>query len=108
CRDAVVAAALDRDAPKTARAVADDEWRRPTACDAVDDGAELCRREAAALPHEAARVFGRALAQLAAVEVDSAHARLGGERDEARARAREIASTQLEELLGQHDDRASL
>ena len=48
-----------------------------------------------------------ALADLAAVEVDSAHPRLGGERHERRAQAGDVAGPQAVPLLGQHHDRAA-
>ena len=51
---------------------------------------------------------GRALADLAAVQVDAGHARLRRERHEHRLLRREVALPQAVPLLGQHDDRPAL
>ena len=50
----------------------------------------------------------RALADRAALDIDAAHARLRGERDEVGAKRRHLAPAQPVFLLGQHDDRATL
>ena len=51
--------------------------------------------------------IGRALADLAAVEVDAAHARLRAEGDELRAERLHVAPANAVLLLGQHHDRAA-
>ena len=51
--------------------------------------------------------FGGALAELAAVDIDAAHARVGGERNEVRLVLGDFAAAQAVLLLGQHDDRAA-
>ncbi len=73
--------------PSSAAAVGDGERRAAGPRDAIGRFGESRRHGAAALPHEGGDRLGRALAQLAAVEIDAAHARVGRERDEVRARA---------------------
>ena len=51
---------------------------------------------------------GGALANLAVAEVDTAHARVRGERHERAAQRVQIALAQVEALLGEHDDAAPL
>ena len=46
-------------------------------------------------------------AQLAAFDVDAAHLRVGGERDELRVVRGDVAAAQAVLLLGEHDDRAA-
>ena len=74
---------------------------------AVELGLERRRRLAALVGDPADDRVAGALAQARAVEVDAAHARLRGERDEARVRRQQLVLADAV-LLGQHDDRAAL
>ena len=82
----------------------------PAAGDALDDRLQLGGDGAPPLPvHVGDDGVGRALADLAPVEVDARHARLRGERARTTASCRaELAPAQAVALLGEHDDRAAL
>ncbi len=67
-----------------------------------------CRHAAARLLHELGDRVSRAFSQSAAVDVDAAHSRIGGERNELRFVLGDFAAAQAVFLLGQHDDRAPL
>ena len=84
----------------------DDEWRAARLRDAVHERVELARRLSAVLGDEALDRVGGALAEAAAVEVDAAHPRRGGERDE--LVLAELLLAQPEALLRENDDRAPL
>ena len=85
----------------------DGERRGALAGDAVELGLELRRRLAALLADPAQDRVAGALAQAGAVVVDAAHARLGGERDEAGVERGQLVLADAV-LLGEHDDRAAL
>ena len=86
---------LEVDDAERAAVLGDDERRAAAARDAVDERRQLAASVAASLADPAPDRVRGALADRAAVEVDAAHPRLGGERDErraARARARAARS----------------
>ena len=66
--------------------VGDDQRRAALGRDAVRDGVHRLRDRATEVLHPAAHGVGGALADLSAVDVDAAHARLRGERQRARVR----------------------
>jgi hypothetical protein len=70
--------------------------------------ARTVRRESCRRASTCADGVGRALADLAAIDIDAAHARLRGEGHEHRAERRDVALAQVEALLGQHHDAAAL
>ena len=106
--DAVLDDVLELDHPEHPRALGDHERRRAAARDPVDVLGQIGRERAAAVLDVAPYRVGRALAVLETVQIDAAHARLGGEGDEVRIVAREVAAAQAVLLLREHDDRASL
>ena len=83
-----------------------DERRAAGRGDLVDRCAELRRDRPSCLLDPALHRVCGALADVASVDLDPAHARLGGELDH--VRAVQVAASQREALLRQNDDRAPL
>ena len=75
--------------------------------DAVSDAFDLRAHCAAHLADEADNRIDRAFADDAAVQIATAHACLGAERNKFRADALHVATAQSVFLLRQHDDRAA-
>ena len=104
--DASLDDVLELDGPEDSGAIGDDERRRALLGDPVDDAAELQRHAAAQSLHVSGDRVGGALADLAAVQVDATHPRLGRERHERGAELLDLALANLVLLLGQDDDAA--
>ena len=68
---------------------------------------EVAGNLAAALTDELADRFGRALAELPALEIHAAHSRVGGERNEVRLVLRNVAASQAVLLFCQNHDRSA-
>ena len=94
--------------PRTSVPVGDDERGAAGDGDALRRARRARRRDRAALLDDPAlhRVGGALADRLAPVDVEAAHAGLGGERDE--RGVADVALAQVEPLLGEHDDRAAL
>src|SRR5262249_53599254 len=104
--DAAFHDVLELDDAEHAGAIGDEQRRTAAARD-------LLRRRLHALRKRRAERFDvllngirRALAHLAIPDVDAAHARMRGERYEARVQRAQVALAQLEALLREHDDAA--
>ncbi len=106
--DAALDDVLELDHAEHARAFRDHQRRAALPRDALhrflDRGGTL-RAERLDVLDDGIR---RALADLAIADVDTAHARDGGERHETRAERTQVALAQIEALLREHDDAASL
>src|SRR6185369_6702803 len=99
---------LQVDHPERLPALGDDERRAARLRDAVDRRADDRGQRAVLAGDEALDRVDGTLADRAAVEVDAAHARLRGERDEGRAELVDAPLAQAVLLLGEHDDAAPL
>jgi hypothetical protein len=106
--DAALHDVLEVDDAEQAVAVGDGERRAARIRDAMHDGIEPGRQVAAERLDVRDDGVDGALAHLPAVEVATAHARVGAERNEVGAELAHVAAAQVVLLLHQHDDRAPL
>src|SRR5262249_25634411 len=91
---------LEIDDAQSARSFGDDQRRTAALGDVIHGPAHLDRGLSSLLAHENVNCIGRSFANLPAVEVDAAEARLGGEGDEAGAQFVNVAPAQAILLLG--------
>jgi hypothetical protein len=106
--DAALDDVLELHAAEHARAVGNHQRRGAGLGDRIDGGVHLFRDVATEPLHVGLDRIGGALADLAAVQVHAAHARLRRELHERRAQLLDVALANAVLLLRQHDDAAPL
>src|SRR6187200_3103417 len=89
-------------------AVCHSQWRAALAGNPIGDLIDVLRNLAALFLNKLSYRIGCAFAQTAAVEIDTAHSRMGAKGNEPRLMGRHFSSTQPVFFLGKDNDGPSL